>query len=81
MYIISSSSVRDGELEVHPVMIEDTKEEAIEKAQDTIAEVFGYCSWEEYLNHMDPAISEKSGKYSIYDCSCGHMEMCLVEWV
>ena len=40
-YIISSASVIDGTLEVHSVMEADTREEAIEKAQDNIAEDFG----------------------------------------
>ena len=83
-YIISSASIIDGKLEVHSVYKSEAKEEAIEWAQNNIAEDFGYESWTEYLNHMDPQIKEvDSGvrhyQYSIYDGCCGHEEMYLVE--
>ena len=60
----------------------DTREEAIEKAQDNIAEDFGYSSWRDYLSHMDPKITEKekiSYSYTIYDCNAGHEEMYRIE--
>ncbi len=83
-YVISSASVIDGKLEMHSVMYADSREEAIEKAQDNIAEDYGYASWNDYLSHMDPEITEKeriSYRYTIYDCNCGHEEMYLVEEV
>ncbi len=81
-YIISNASVIDGKLEVHPVIKADSREDAIEKAQENIAEDFGYSSWEEYLSKMDPEIKEKDGisyLHSIYGCNCGHEEMYRIE--
>ncbi len=83
-YIVSSASVIDGKLEVHSVYKSEDKEKAIEWAQDNIAEDFGYESWTEYLNHMDPKIEEADSnirhyQYSIYDNGGGHEEMYLVE--
>ncbi len=81
-YVISNASVIDKKLEVHPVITSLSKKDAIIKAQDSIAEDFGYSSWDEYLMHMDPRITEKeslSYQYSIYDCNCGHEEMYLIE--
>ncbi len=81
-FIISNASVIDGKLEVHPFMKADSKENAIVKAQDNIAEDFGYSSWEEYLSKMDPEIKERDGisyLYTIYDCNCGHEEMYRIE--
>jgi len=81
-YIISNASVIDGKLEVHSVMKADSKEDAIEKAQDNIAEDFGYSSWKEYLSKEDPEVKEKDGisyLYSIYGSNGGHEEMYRIE--
>lgn len=83
-FIISSASVLEGKLEVHPVFTANSREDAITKAQDNIAQDFGYDSWEEYLAKMDPAITEDEihdYRYTIYDCNCGHEEMYSIEQV
>lgn len=83
-YIISSASVIDGQLELHSVMHASSRKDAIEKAQDELAEDFGYASWNEYLEHMDPKVTEKDGisyRYSLYDSNCGHEEMYMIEEV
>ena len=79
MYIISSSSVVDGKLQCNGILTAETYEDAIIKTQNSIADDFGYDSWEEYLAHMDPEITEKHGVYTIYDDNCGHEECYKIE--
>ena len=79
IYVISSASVIDGQLEVHSILTSGTYTEAIEKAQDSIAQDFGYDSWNDYLSHMDPKLTEKHGTYTIYDNNCGHEESYHIE--
>jgi hypothetical protein len=79
MFVISSATEMDGKLICNAVMVENEYEKAIEKAQDNIAEDFGYDLWEEYLDKMDPEITEESGRYTIRDENCGHKECYLVE--
>ena len=81
MWIITSASVIDEKLQCNQTMAEDVYENAIEKAQDNIAEDFGYGSWKEYLSERDPEIKEESGVYSIYDDNCGHEECYCIEWL
>ena len=81
MVIISNATEMDGKLTCNAVMLVDEYEKAIEKAQDNIAEDFGYDSWEEYLDKMDPEITEEFGRYMIRDENCGHEECYLIEWI
>ena len=79
IYIISSASVCDGKIQVNETLSSETYEDAIIKAQDSIAYDFGYDSWDDYLSHMDPAIEEKNGVYTIHDGNCEHEESYRIE--
>ena len=81
MFVISNATELEGKLTCNSVFVADEYEEAIEIAQNNIAEDFGYDSWEEYLGEMDPEITEESGKYMIRDENCGHEECYLIEWI
>ena len=79
LFVISSASKLDGMLECHEILIRETYEDAIVSAQDSIANDFGYNSWEDYLSHRDPEITERNGVYTIHDDNCGHEEYYRIE--
>ncbi len=79
VYIISSASVIEGKLQCNGILIRETYAGAIITAQNSIAEDFGYYSWNEYLSKRDPEITEKNGIYTIYDDNCGHEECYKIE--
>ena len=85
IYVISHASKIDGELQCEGALIRDTYEDAIIAAQNSIAEVFGYTDWNDYLSINDPEITEENGVYTIYDDDgCGHeeyyrIERCVIE--
>ena len=82
VYIISNASLVNFELGCRTIWA-DTYQKAITLVQDSIAQDFGFTSWEEYLSFQDPAITEEHEEYEVYTIfdsnSEGHQEYYRIE--